>query len=53
MQLIADALFRCTTQRGATHIFVKIRSLPPSGVPSLPPMYLLSGTVASDLQFIN
>ncbi|KAG0623617.1 hypothetical protein M758_3G188300 [Ceratodon purpureus] len=39
--LIADALFRCTTQCGATRMIVKICSLPPS-VPSLPPMYLFS-----------
>jgi hypothetical protein len=53
VQLIADGLFRCTTQCGATRMIVKICSLPPSSVPSLPPMYLLSGAIASDLQVSN
>lgn len=53
VQLVADALYRCSTQSVATRIIVKICSLSPSIMPSLSPRYLLSGTIASDSQICS
>jgi len=53
VQLFADALYRCSTQSVATRIIVKICSLSPSILPSVSPMYLLSGAISIDSQICS